>query len=314
MFSLGDKVRFLNEPLNGVVTRLIDHQQVAVTTTDGFEIPVHIKEIVPVSTEEKKIWGNNEVETQPSKASVEIPEIGLYLAFQEQTSSSGLLRLNLINNINYDILISFFTESSGVYKGVASEKVQKKSSLTLSYFNLTDFEKWPVFHFHVLFYKQDVFSPRQPFIKAMRFKASTFFKSLRNAPLTGEKVYLFQLDGEDMKIDPDYLKEKISKSDIPASGVFVPEREVDLHIEELTDQFPHMSAPEMLSFQLNYFSKCLESAIAHNFDRIIFIHGVGNGVLRTEIHKKVSKHPHVKTFKDAQKEKFGYGATEVILK
>jgi len=98
------------------------------------------------------------------------------------------------------------------------------------------------------------------------------------------------------------------------SKIDAPSREVDLHIEELTEQFPSMNAEEMLRFQLEAFRKNLEAAIVHHYQNIIFIHGVGNGTLRNEIHKQLGKHPHVKTFKDARKEKFGYGATEVILK
>jgi dsDNA-specific endonuclease/ATPase MutS2 len=36
--------------------------------------------------------------------------------------------------------------------------------------------------------------------------------------------------------------------------------------------------------------------------------------MRMEIHKRLSKHPYVQFFKDAMKEKFGYGATLVKLK
>jgi dsDNA-specific endonuclease/ATPase MutS2 len=49
-------------------------------------------------------------------------------------------------------------------------------------------------------------------------------------------------------------------------------------------------------------------------DEITFIHGVGNGIMRMEIHKRLSKNPQVQFFKDAMKEKFGYGATLVKLK
>jgi dsDNA-specific endonuclease/ATPase MutS2 len=49
-------------------------------------------------------------------------------------------------------------------------------------------------------------------------------------------------------------------------------------------------------------------------DEIVFIHGVGNGILRMEIHKRLGKHAYVQFFKDAMKEKFGYGATLVKLK
>jgi dsDNA-specific endonuclease/ATPase MutS2 len=47
---------------------------------------------------------------------------------------------------------------------------------------------------------------------------------------------------------------------------------------------------------------------------IVFIHGTGNGTLKNELHKFISKHPQVKTFMDAHKEKFGYGATEIFFK
>jgi dsDNA-specific endonuclease/ATPase MutS2 len=49
-------------------------------------------------------------------------------------------------------------------------------------------------------------------------------------------------------------------------------------------------------------------------DEIIFIHGVGNGVLRNAIHKRLSGNKNVQYFEDAQKEKFGYGATKVRIK
>jgi dsDNA-specific endonuclease/ATPase MutS2 len=47
---------------------------------------------------------------------------------------------------------------------------------------------------------------------------------------------------------------------------------------------------------------------------ITFIHGVGNGTLRHQIHKQLSQMAEQLTFKDAQKEKFGYGATKVVFK
>ena len=65
---------------------------------------------------------------------------------------------------------------------------------------------------------------------------------------------------------------------------------------------------------MEHFKKALDAAIVHKLPSIIFINGVGNGTLRHEIHKVVSKHQQVRTFLDAYKDKYGYGATEVILK
>ena len=45
-FQVGDKVSFLNEDLEGVVSEIIDSKKVVVITNDGFGIPVLIKELV----------------------------------------------------------------------------------------------------------------------------------------------------------------------------------------------------------------------------------------------------------------------------
>ena len=69
-----------------------------------------------------------------------------------------------------------------------------------------------------------------------------------------------------------------------------------------------------MAIQLAHFHKALDAAIVHQLPEITFIHGTGNGTLRNELHKALSKSNKVQTFMDARKEKFGYGATKVLLK
>jgi dsDNA-specific endonuclease/ATPase MutS2 len=57
----------------------------------------------------------------------------------------------------------------------------------------------------------------------------------------------------------------------------------------------------------------LDAAIVNQLPEITFIHGAGNGILKHELHKILSAHKKIKTFMDARKEKFGYGATKVII-
>ena len=52
-FIVGDKVSFLNEKLDGVVTKIFNDNRVEVTTEDGFGFPVLAKEILLVSREDK---------------------------------------------------------------------------------------------------------------------------------------------------------------------------------------------------------------------------------------------------------------------
>jgi dsDNA-specific endonuclease/ATPase MutS2 len=89
--------------------------------------------------------------------------------------------------------------------------------------------------------------------------------------------------------------------------------EVDLHIEELVDNTKGMNNSAILNIQLNHFRLKLEQAMAANALRIIFIHGIGNGKLRSEIHRILTSYDNIR-FQDASYRKYGFGATEVILK
>ena len=93
-----------------------------------------------------------------------------------------------------------------------------------------------------------------------------------------------------------------------------PSLSVDLHIETLTPDAWAMTNTEIMTLQLSTFERQFEAAIANGMDEIIFIHGVGNGILRDAIHKRLSGNKNVQYFEDAQKEKFGYGATKVKIK
>ena len=101
----------------------------------------------------------------------------------------------------------------------------------------------------------------------------------------------------------------------PAAALVAPPHELDLHIETLRPEGPEgLSNTAMLRMQLDAFEDALSRALATNMHEIIFIHGAGNGTLRKEIHRQLSRNKDIKFFEDAQKEKFGYGATLVRLK
>ena len=90
---------------------------------------------------------------------------------------------------------------------------------------------------------------------------------------------------------------------------------VDLHIEKLLPNGQFGKTPgDLVDVQLRAFEKNLENAIASGMSDITFIHGVGTGKLRQELHRHLSRHPNVRFFEDAQKQKFGYGTTKVTLK
>lgn len=87
---------------------------------------------------------------------------------------------------------------------------------------------------------------------------------------------------------------------------------VDLHIEKLLEDHYGLNNSEKLDIQTKHFRKKLEAAINGHFTKIIFIHGVGNGVLRQTIRDLLKTYEGIQ-FSDAAYKQFGAGATEVRI-
>jgi len=90
------------------------------------------------------------------------------------------------------------------------------------------------------------------------------------------------------------------------------ERVVDLHIEELIDNSHLMNNTQKLNVQLDHFKEELDDAIAGHIHKVIFIHGVGNGVLRQSIRDILKRWDGVE-YSDGAYKKYGAGATEVRI-
>ncbi len=91
-----------------------------------------------------------------------------------------------------------------------------------------------------------------------------------------------------------------------------PAMEVDLHINQLTNSTKGMDNYDMLSLQLDTAKRQLDFAVQKRIQRIVFIHGVGEGVLRTELEYLFRRYDNLK-FYDADYQKYGRGATEVYF-
>lgn len=87
--------------------------------------------------------------------------------------------------------------------------------------------------------------------------------------------------------------------------------EVDLHINQLVKTSRGMDNYDMLNLQLDTAKRKVEFAIQKRISKLVFIHGVGEGVLKSELHRLLNKYP-VKYY-DASYKKYGLGATEVYV-
>ena len=90
--------------------------------------------------------------------------------------------------------------------------------------------------------------------------------------------------------------------------------EIDLHIENLIDSHRGMDNYQIIQVQMARFRRSINIALSRRLKKIVFIHGVGSGVLREEIRFELKEmYPNFEYF-DGSYQEYGQGATEVLLK
>jgi hypothetical protein len=92
----------------------------------------------------------------------------------------------------------------------------------------------------------------------------------------------------------------------------LPTMEVDLHIHQLTNSSKRMTNYEMLNLQLETAKRQLEFAIQKRIQKLVFVHGVGEGILKLELETLFGRYNNIK-FYDADYKKYGVGATEIYI-
>lgn len=103
-----------------------------------------------------------------------------------------------------------------------------------------------------------------------------------------------------------FVKEKKSKKD----GFVL---EIDLHIEKLVPNKRGMSNYDILTLQTETAKRQLDFAIQNRMPKVVFIHGVGEGILKAELDFLLGRYEGI-TFGDADYQKYGLGATAVHIK
>lgn len=89
--------------------------------------------------------------------------------------------------------------------------------------------------------------------------------------------------------------------------------EVDLHINELVDTTAGMSPADILNLQIDEFRKVMDANLKNKGQKIVFIHGKGEGVLRAALMKELNHRYKGHDVQDASFREFGFGATQVTI-
>lgn len=112
------------------------------------------------------------------------------------------------------------------------------------------------------------------------------------------------------------LKEKISQRNKKKKSIFVKDKnevvmEVDLHIEKIVKSVRGMDKYDILSKQIQLAKQKVEYCISKGISKLVLIHGVGEGVLKSELEYLLNNY-NVRYY-EASYQKYGQGATEIYI-
>lgn len=318
--NLGDKVRFLRSSGEGHIRKLNPDNTVDVEIEDGFIVPVLRTDVVVVAEEEGHIFTSNPqtkespAKIQEKRTSSKTQSKGIFLALTP--FNDEVHKTEIINLSGHDILFSVSEEIGSNYQGLARKELRHYESYQFGERKLSELKKWSPLLFQIITFSSELTSLTLPLVKLINFNPASFFKSKKKHPVSGMEVFLFDLvqTGKKVEISSDEILHSIEGKGKEVRSFEKPSGIVDLHIEKLATDTREIHHEDILQIQMSAFEKNLENAIAGDLEEITFIHGTGNGILKNKIHKTLSGHKGVEYFKDALKEKFGYGATFVKLK
>ena len=344
--NIGDQVRFLDDVGGGKVTALVGKDMVTVETSDGFEIPTYIKNLVvvtpasennpapvkgksnagqpsaPVFTEKTR---EGFIETDQVRGNDHPQFVFALVPDNPANPPSAPIQLYLVNDCNYTLLYHFAVKRSGKYETVDAGTLEPNTKVNLETLHPRMFNELPDYCFQLLSFRKEAKQLEEPVQKEVTvspvklFKSSSFIRngyfknpamilSLVAHPLTAELETLSDHDFRQISTAKEPQK---STTPVSSSGELV---EIDLHIGQLLDDFRGLENSDMLKVQLDHFRKEMDNAIAKGAKRIVFIHGVGDGVLKNEVRRELQRKYPKYPFQDASFREYGFGATMVLLK
>lgn len=313
-------------------------KECVVIQTDDYNIPLKSQKKAEVSQHPAE---PEEEDVADKPITYRAPEVkgsdvlNVYLAFVPQdvkTLSTTLFDSYLINDSNYFIDYLYLSAEGKSWTLRSRGTVKPNMKLHLEEFGKTDLNDLEHICVQLMPYKDDrSFLLKNAASLELRIDAVKFYKlhtfQENDFFPTPALIYEVVKDDEAPKqiyVSADDIKEALlSKSDVKApakkkhdSHKVVKNNmvEVDLHIDALLDDTTGMSNAEMLNYQLDVFRRTLDEYKNHTGQKIVFIHGKGDGVLRRALLEELKRKYRNYSSQDASFREYGYGATLVTIR
>lgn len=347
--KIGDKVRFLNTTGGGIVKGFQGKDIVLVEDNEGFDIPVLIRETVVIEPandiqvrHSAKPSQEIEIQQRPSAK----PEEGYkpeetkegelltvllsYLPVDIKNLSSTNFECYLINDSNYYLSYNYMSRIDTGWVSRATGIIEPNTKLFLEEFEkseLNDIEKVCLQFF--AYKKGKPYSLKNTYSVEVRIDTVKFYKlhSFKENDYFEDDAMLYpivrrDLGEKEITISPEEIavamKEKESGKRPRIQPITKKEKspvlEIDLHIDELLDDTNGLSSADILEYQLKKFREVMDENRKNREQKIVFIHGKGDGVLKNAILKELKTNYKTAYYQDASFREYGYGATMVTIK
>jgi hypothetical protein len=306
-FKPGDKVQELHGTGAGVVKTILPKGRVIVSSEEWDELEYHVSQLILI--ESPTVVGKELPSAEVLSEAVnqlDKPN-GIWLGFITKPGTE-MCQLMARNHTQTPVFLHFLVKPGTV----SGKSVFKDTLLIGKEASLYEFlppvsgtgELWT---FQVLFLTQGTEDPIPPLVSTKRFRPKDYHKSKETS---GEICWFTSLQ-------PDLIPEESESNDRSKARIHLPARVVDLHQEKVIDVQSRslMTEKDILREQIRVFQENLDKAIAVNKDSIIFIHGIGSGVLKQTIQDFIASHPYpvVLRSEPAAFKEFGTGAIEIFI-
>ena len=242
-----------------------------------------------------------------------------------------------VNDSNYFVQYSYLVAEGNSWTLRAHGEVEPNTKEFIEEFGREDLNKMERVCVQMLAYKRDKPFVLKPTIDVqLRIDGVKFYKlhMFEENDFFEQKALLYTLVEQDrvvrpLVIDAQQLKSEMYRHEEPADKTRVQKPQpmpivkrrgdedvvvVDLHIDALLDTTAGMSKGDMLNYQVDVFRKTLAKYRDKKGQRIVFIHGKGDGVLRRALVSDLSYRYKSYSYQDASFQEYGYGATQVTIK
>lgn len=255
-----------------------------------------------------------------------------YLPMDEKSLGNSRFEAYIINDSNYSVYFTYSTGQGRTWNVRGNGLLEPNSKMFIEEFGREELNEMERVCVQLLPFKSDKPFVLKPAVNVERridtvkfYKLHLFAKN----PFFDEGALIYELvvndkptkeiftDAEEVqKIILENKKGeqqqlKFSKPNFTKGTDIL---EVDLHIEELIETTAGMNAFDILNYQLDVVRNTLNENLKYKGKKIVFIHGKGDGVLRNAISQELKrKYPRCLS-QDASFQKYGFGATMVIIK